>query len=102
MDKADSTRDIDYLMDELYEKYIKNGTGVVIGEFGARDKNNNTQARTEFAAYYIEAARARGISCCWWDNNAFAGDGENFGLFNRQEITFSYPEILESLMTHCE
>ena len=102
MDKADSTRDIDNLMDDLYEKYIQNGTGVVIGEFGARDKNNNTQARTEFAAYYIEAARARGITCCWWDNNAFAGDGENFGLFNRQEITFSYPEILESLMANCE
>ena len=102
MDKTASTKDIDYLMDELYKKYIQNGTGVVIGEFGARDKNNNTQARTEFAAYYIEAARARGISCCWWDNNAFAGDGENFGLFNRQEITFGYPEILESLMLHCE
>ncbi len=102
MDSTASTKDIDYLMDELYEKYIKNGTGVVIGEFGARDKNNNTQARTEFAAYYIEAARAKGISCCWWDNNAFAGDGENFGLFNRQEITFSYPEILESLMANCE
>lgn len=102
MDRTASTKDIDYLMDELYEKYIQNGTGVVIGEFGARDKNNNTQARTEFAAYYIEAARARGISCCWWDNNAFAGDGENFGLFNRQEITFSYPEILESLMAHCD
>lgn len=102
MDSTASTKDIDYLMDELYKKYIQNGTGVVIGEFGARDKNNNIQARTEFAAYYIEAARARGISCCWWDNNAFAGDGENFGLFNRQEITFSYPEILESLMAHCE
>lgn len=102
MDRADSTRDIDYLMDELYKKYIQNGTGVVIGEFGARDKNDNTQARTEFAAYYIKAARAKGITCCWWDNNAFAGDGENFGLFNRQEITFSYPEILESLMTNCE
>ena len=101
-DSTASTKDIDYLMDELYEKYIQNGTGVVIGEFGARDKNNNTQARTEFAAYYIKAARARGITCCWWDNNAFAGDGENFGLFNRQEITFSYPEILESLMGNCE
>ena len=101
-DRIDSTKDIDYLMDELYEKYIQNGTGVVIGEFGARDKNNNIQARTEFAAYYIKAARARGISCCWWDNNAFAGDGENFGLFNRQEIAFSYPEILENLMANCE
>lgn len=97
-----STSEIDKLMDTLYDTFIQNGTGVVIGEFGARDKGGNTQARADFSAYYVEAARARGITCCVWDNNAFTGNGENFGLFRRTSLQFLYPEILESLMEHCE
>lgn len=100
-DKA-STAEIDELMDILYEKYVQNGTGVVIDEFGARDKNGNTQARTEFAAYYVAAARQRGITCCLWDNNEFTGSGENFGVFNRQACSFPYPELVEGMMQACE
>ncbi len=102
MNSSASTRDIDDLMKQLYDTYVKNGTGVVIGEYGAREKKGNLQARVDFTAYYIEAARANGITCCVWDNNAFAGNGENFGLFKRQSSTFTYPEILESIMAHCE
>lgn len=39
---------------------------VVIGEFGARDKNGNLQSRVDYAAYYIAAARTYGMSCNWW------------------------------------
>lgn len=102
MDSSSSTKDIDDLMKQLYDTYVKNGTGVVIGEYGSREKNSNLQARVDFTAYYIEAARASGISCCIWDNNSFTGSGENFGLFERQSSTFLYPEILESIMAHCE
>ena len=94
--------EIDNLMNELYNRYTKNGIGVVIDEFGARDKGNNTQARTEFATYYIAAARSRGITCCWWDNNAFSGNGENFGLLRRRVNQFLYPEIVEGMMKYSE
>ena len=53
---------------------------MVIGEFGARDKEGNLQDRVDYATYYIAAAKSRGITCCWWDNNAFNGEGENFGV----------------------
>ena len=85
-------------MDTLYKKYVQNGIGVVIDEFGARDKHGNIQARTDFAAYYVAAARQRGITCCWWDNNEFTGDGENFGIFRRQVCSFMYPELVEGMM----
>ena len=54
-----STNDIDQMMEKLYAKYISNEIPVVIGEFGARDKNGNLQSRVDYAAYYIAAARAR-------------------------------------------
>lgn len=89
-------------MDKLYDDFIVKGIPVIIGEFGARNKYNNNEARTEFAAYYVAAARARGMTCCWWDNNAFIGTGENFGLLNRVSCKWQYPEIVEAMMTHVE
>lgn len=98
--KMSSTGDIDYFLDRLYDRYTSQGIPVVIGEFGARDKNGNTQDRVDYAAYYIAAARARGITCLWWDNGGFTGTGENFGLYNRREGYFEYPDIVAALMKY--
>ena len=92
-----STKDIDYFMDNVYAHYIKNGIPVVIGEFGSRDKDGNTQERVNHAAYYANAAAMRGIPIVWWDNHYFEGDGERFGLLNRFELTWTYPEIVQAL-----
>ncbi|MBR5405796.1 MAG: glycoside hydrolase family 5 protein [Oscillospiraceae bacterium] len=88
-------------MDELYATFVMNGIPVLIGEFGARNKEN-LEARVQFSAFYVAAARARGISCCWWDNNAFLGTGENFGLLARGDSIFMYPEIVQALVKYCE
>ena len=93
-------RSVTDFMDSLYSKFIYNGTPVLIGEFGARDKSN-LEARVQFSAYYVAAARARGISCCWWDNNAFSGSGENFGLLKRQDNVFMYPAIVQAMVKYC-
>ena len=96
-----STKEIDSFMDKLYDKFIKNGVPVVIGEFGARDKNN-LQSRVDYSAYYIAAARARGMTALWWDNNAFGGSGENFGLYYRRGGYILYEDILAALMKYAE
>ncbi len=101
-DSPGSTADIRNFMDKLYKKYTGNGIPVVIGEFGARDKDGNVQDRIDYATYYIAAARARGISCFWWDNNAFSGDGENFGIYRRRQGKFLYPEIVTGLMKYAD
>ncbi|MDE5587735.1 MAG: glycoside hydrolase family 5 protein [Acetatifactor sp.] len=101
-DSASSVSDIKSFMDRLYKKFISNGIPVVIGEFGARDKEQNTQARIDYATYYIAAARARGMSCFWWDNNAFTGTGENFGLYYRRSGRFLYPDIVTGLMKYAD
>lgn len=101
-DSTASTRDIDTFMDKLYTKFISNGIPVVIGEFGARDKDGNVQDRVDYATYYIAAARARGMTCVWWDNNAFSGSGENFGLYYRRGGYFVYPDIVTGLMKYAE
>lgn len=90
--------EIDSMMSALYDKFTSKGVPVVIGEFGARDKFDNLEARVNFSAYYVAKARSVGISCCWWDNNAFTGGGELFGIYNRSTNTWKYPEIVSALM----
>lgn len=101
-DSASSVADINSFMDKLYKKFISNGIPVIIGEFGSRDKGQNIQARIDHATYYVAAARARGMSCLWWDNNAFNGDGENFGLYYRRSGRFLYPDIVTALMKYAD
>ena len=95
-------RSLESLMKGLYEKFTSKGIPVVIGEFGARNKNENTEARISHAGYYVAAARAAGISCVWWDNNAFTGSGELFGLFDRRDMSWRYPDIVLALTGNCE
>lgn len=39
-----------------------------------------------------------GIPCIWWDNNAFNGNGEYFGLLNRGTCQIQFPEIMAALL----
>jgi len=95
------TKEIDDLMDSLYNHFIKNNVPVVIGEFGARNKEENTQARTNFATYYIAAAKARNIPCVWWDNNVTNPTaGEAFGILNRAKAEWAYPTVVMGLMKY--
>ena len=41
------------------------------------------------------------MTCCWWDNNAFTGNGERFGIINRKTAEWKYPEIVEAIMANC-
>lgn len=100
--QKNGTADIDTFMKKLYDKYTSEGIGVVIGEFGARNKNNNLEARTEFAAYYVARARHYGMTACWWDNNAFGGDGENFGLLRRVKNQILFPQIVEQMVYYSQ
>lgn len=100
VDSESDRKSVESFMDKLYERFVSEGVPVVIGEFGARDKSLNTQARVEFSTFYNASARARGMICCWWDNNAFFGNGENFGLLDRATLTWKYPDIVLGMMKY--
>jgi endoglucanase len=93
-------QDIVYFMNNLYNQYILKGIPVVIGEYGALKKGDNVQDRVDWTAFYVATASARNLPCLWWDNNAFSGNGEKFGLLNRQDVSFPYPKIVEAIMTY--
>ena len=102
IERKNGTTDIDNFMSKLYQKFVVKGTPVVIGEFGAVDKDKNLQERVEFAAYYVAKARSYGMTALWWDNNAFTGNGESLGLYYRRGGYFIYEDIVKALMSYCE
>ncbi|MBO2515678.1 MAG: hypothetical protein CW338_00180 [Clostridiales bacterium] len=66
------------------------GYPVIIGEFGAEDKNNLPE-RIAWACYYVSKCNELGLKCLWWDNGAL------FRLFDRRTRTVAEPELLEAL-----
>ena len=102
IDDKGHTGAITSFMDSLYSKYTANGIPVVIGEFGARVKNDNLQDRVNCLAYYIACAKSRGFTCCIWDNNAFSGTGENFGLYDRSAKKWGFPDVILAMMEYAE
>ncbi|MCR5031665.1 MAG: glycoside hydrolase family 5 protein [Lachnospiraceae bacterium] len=97
-----SYKDIDDFMTKLYYKYVSGGMPIVIDEFGARDKSGNLEDRVRYAAYYTARARAYGMTVCWWDNGAFTGTGELFGLMNRDNGNVVYKDIMDAMVRYCE
>lgn len=79
----------------LYDKFSAQGIPVIIGEFGAENKNNSVQ-RAEYYQYYIQTAAEFGIPCFVWDNNVKEGEG-SYGLFNRSDCSWYYPDILKAI-----
>ena len=96
-DAETDTKDIDSLMQNLDELFISKGVPVIIGEFGAINKDNEAE-RVEWVTYYLTKAEEIGVPCIWWDNNAFTGSGENMGLLDRRDLTFPYADLLNAML----
>lgn len=88
--------ELDTIFDSAYNKFISKGIPVYIGEFACPKKPNNLQDRVDFSTYYIAAARARGITCCWWD----APGGMQ--LLDRGAKAWKEPEIITALNKYAD
>lgn len=87
-------------MNSLYKTYVVNGIPVVLGEYGAMEKNDNLQDRATFYAYYVATASSRNIPCVVWDNHVFKGNGECFGLLDRKTCTWPNQILVDAMMKY--
>jgi endoglucanase len=85
------TGDVRTPLDRAYNKFVSKGIPVIMGEFGALNRNNES-ARAAWAEYYVSYAKSKNIPCFWWD------DGGNFKLLNRGSNSFYYPAIKDALI----
>lgn len=87
---------IDTLMDNIQSIFLDNGIPVVITEFGCINKGNS-EDRLECINDYLTAANKKGVPCIWWDNNSRVTTSEGFGLLNRANNTWYFPEIIDKI-----
>ena len=92
---ADDKAELKYEFDILKERFVDKGLPVIIGEFGAENKGN-PKDRAAYYEFYIQTAAERGIPCFIWDNNTETGEG-SYGILNRSDCSWYYPEILEGI-----
>ncbi len=86
--------------DSLYEAYISKGIPVVIGEYGATNKDN-LEERVKWTNFFLEESRKYGITACLWDNGGFdasTSQGEKYGFFDRRALKWVFPEIIDAIV----
>ncbi|MBR3928091.1 MAG: cellulase family glycosylhydrolase [Clostridia bacterium] len=90
--KTWSKPSIDACFDNLYKNFVQKGYPVLIGEFGAVDKDNIT-ARANWLKYMVDSAEKKGMKCFWWDN------GDAFKLISRRTNQITEPYLFEIMVT---
>ena len=84
----------------LNEHFVSKGIPVIIGEYGATNKNN-TEERVKWFECFVSESHKYNMVTCLWDNgdwNAKNTFEEKFGFFNRKEKTWYFPEIIDTIM----
>lgn len=87
---------VDNLMKDIKSIFLDNNIPVVITEFGAINKDN-AEGRVQCVEDYLTAAKKINVPCVWWDNGAKSGSGECFGLLNRKEGGWYFPEVTNKM-----
>ncbi len=87
---ADNKAELDSVFGNLRSFFTQNNIPVVIGEFSASNYGY-TDARVDWAEYYMTIAKETGIACVLWDNNAISNSddpSEAHGYINRSNNTW--------------
>lgn len=95
------TAEIDNLMTTLKAYFLDRNIPVIIGEMGCVNRNN-TENRKDWARYYVSKAHEYGIPCLWWDNGAYLGSGELFGIYSRDSGNWIFRDVMEGIMEGLE
>ncbi|MCL2108180.1 MAG: glycoside hydrolase family 5 protein [Oscillospiraceae bacterium] len=97
-ENTSNTYDIDDLFKRLNEYFLSKGYPVVMGEMGIVNKEN-LDDRVRWTTYYGELAAANNVPCIWWDNGIlYNTNNESFGIMDRREVEWWFPEIAEALV----
>jgi endoglucanase len=99
--RTSDTMPITERIDRAYDLFISKGIPVIMGEFGAVNKNNE-EARAQWAEFYTSYAKSRGVKCFWWDNGGQDVRPSGCCLLLRRSNRFTFPLIVAALMRGTE
>lgn len=83
---------LDSELDRIKERWVaQENRPVILGEWGAKNKNN-LNARINYVDYYAKAAVSRGLVPIIWD------DGGDFGLYDRHAMNWRFRDIAQAVV----
>lgn len=98
---ADHKQELLTMFNKLDKNFVQKGYPVIVGEYGATNKNN-LQDRINWFTDFISISRQFGMTCCLWDNGVWKLTGsdysEHYGYYNRTAGTWYFPEILDAIV----
>ncbi|MBQ8966743.1 cellulase family glycosylhydrolase [Ruminococcus sp.] len=92
---SNQEKDLDYVLNDINNIFIKKGHAVVVGEFGASNKQNDEE-RGKWAAAFAKKAKAMGMPIVIWDNGQetdINNTGDGYGLINRYTYKWNTPAV---------
>lgn len=94
--------EIDRFMSKLNTKFVSEGRPVIIGEYGATNKNNLAD-RVAWFSYYVGKAHSYGMCTVLWDNGNYqvpssGAFNELYGFYNRTAQTWYFQTILDAII----
>ena len=91
--------ELEQMFKALNDKFISKGVPVVMGEYGATNKDNIAD-REEWIRCYVGGAKKYNICCVLWDNNSLKNpdESERFGFLNRNSCEWYFPTLIEEIM----
>lgn len=79
---------------KIYEKYVKNGIPVILGEYNEDSgANNYDSGSAEYLGGLVKYARERGITSIIWDNNA-----KEFKLIDRTTLKWVQKDVADAVV----
>ncbi|NLK60881.1 MAG: glycoside hydrolase family 5 protein, partial [Treponema sp.] len=100
---TDHQGEIDSFMGMLNRKFVEGRRiPVIIGEYGATNKDNLAQ-RVAWFSYYCGKAASYGMTTILWDNGnhevpSGGSFNELYGFYDRTAQTWYFPEILDAIL----
>ena len=94
--------DIAGVMQDLQRIFGTKGIPVLLTEYGAEDKNGNSQEVCNWVTEYLSRAKKAGIPCFWWDNGIYDANGEKFAIFNRNDLSWYREDVADAIMAAYE
>lgn len=76
---------------------LHKGVPVIVTEFGAVNKDNQEEI-IKWLEDYMGTMNELGLKCIWWDNGLYTSTGENFGLLDRNALSWFSREVADALV----
>lgn len=99
INNSSHTGGVDAVFATINNLFLSKGIPAVMGETGATNTKDNTEARERWAAYTASKAASYGVPIVIWDNGAKGNSGgECHAWIDRTTCEWNYPTVVEALI----